>query len=109
MAEYKISVGNGLLPGLLSEGNGMAKRVEAVLNPVLEAQMSKHLGAAMHERSEKRQRYRNGTRVRNAVYTRGAGELAGAASARWQLLHRQLQAATNTRSRPLCWRSWKGW
>lgn len=69
MAEYKISVGNGLLPGLLSEGNGVAKLVEAVLNQVLEAQMSEHLGAAMHERSEERQGYRNGTRVRT-LYTR---------------------------------------
>ena len=37
MAEYQISVGNELLPGLLSEGNGAANLVEAVLNPVLEA------------------------------------------------------------------------
>jgi putative transposase len=69
MAEYKISVGNELLPGLLSEGNGVAKLVEAVLNQVLGAQMSEHLGVAMHERSEERQGYRNGTRVR-ALYTR---------------------------------------
>ena len=69
MAEYKISVGNELLPGLLSEGNGMARLVEAVLNQVLEAQMSEHVGAGMHERSEERQGYRNGTRVRT-LYTR---------------------------------------
>ena len=37
MAEYQISLANALLPGLLSEGNGVAKLVEAVLNPVLEA------------------------------------------------------------------------
>ncbi len=35
MAEYKINVANELLPGLLSEGNGLAKLVEAVLNQVL--------------------------------------------------------------------------
>ncbi len=69
MAEYKISVATELLPGLLSEGNGVAKLVEAVLNQVLEAQMSEHVGAAMHERSEERQGYRNGTRVRT-LYTR---------------------------------------
>ena len=55
MAEYKISVGNELLPRLLSEGNGVAKLVEAVLNQVLEAQMSEHPGATLHERSEERQ------------------------------------------------------
>src|SRR5665213_4506358 len=69
MAEYKISGGDELLPGLLNEGNGVAKLVEAVLNQVLEAQMSEHLGAAMHERSEERQGYRNGTPVRT-LYTR---------------------------------------
>ncbi len=47
----------------------MAKPVEAVLHQVLEAQMSEHLGATMHERSEERQGYRNGTRVRT-LYTR---------------------------------------
>ncbi|MGH7484940.1 MAG: IS256 family transposase [bacterium] len=69
MAGYKVSVANEMLPGLLGEGDGMAKLVEAVLNQVLEAQMSEHLGAAMHERSEERQGYRNGTRART-LYTR---------------------------------------
>lgn len=35
MAEYKINVGNDWLPGLMSECNGLAKLVEAVLNQVL--------------------------------------------------------------------------
>jgi len=83
MAEYKISVGNELLPRLLSEGNGVAKLVEAVLNQVLEA-----LGASA---------VRSGKATATALecegcIARGAGELAGAASARWQLLHRHLQA-----------------
>lgn len=69
MTDYKINVGNDLLPQLMSEGNGLAKLVEAVLNQVLEAQMSEHLGAALHERTEERQGYRNGSRVRT-LYTR---------------------------------------
>ena len=42
----------------MSEGNGSAKLVEAVLNQVLEGQMSEHLGAALQERTEERQGYR---------------------------------------------------
>jgi transposase-like protein len=69
MAEYKINLRSDLLPGLMNEGNGLAKLVEVVLNQVLEAQISEHLGAALHERSEERQGYRNGSRVRT-LYTR---------------------------------------
>lgn len=40
MAGYELSVGKDLLPGLLSGQDGLAKLVEAVLNQVLEAQVS---------------------------------------------------------------------
>jgi hypothetical protein len=43
MAEYDISVGKDLLPGLLS--GQLARRVAAVLNQVLEAQVTESLGA----------------------------------------------------------------
>lgn len=69
MAEYDISVGKDLLPGLLSGQDGLAKLVEAVLNQVLEAQVTESLGADRHERSEERQGYRNGYRPRT-LYTR---------------------------------------
>ena len=55
MTEYQISLANELLPGLLSEGNGVAKLVEAVLNQCWMREMSEPVGAAMHERSEERQ------------------------------------------------------
>ena len=70
MAEYEVSVGKDLLPGLLNGSEGLAKLVEAVLNQVLEAQMTEHLGAEPHERSAERQDYRNSVRPR-ALYTRG--------------------------------------
>jgi transposase-like protein len=54
---------------LLSGQDGLAKLVEAVLNQVLEAQVSEALGAERHERSEDRQGYRNGYRART-LYTR---------------------------------------
>lgn len=69
MAAYEISVGSELLPGLLSGQDGLAKLVEAVLNQVLEAQVTETLGAGRHERSDERQGYRNGYRART-LYTR---------------------------------------
>ena len=69
MAGYDVSVGRDLLPGLLSGQDGLAKLVEAVLNQVLEAQVTESLGADRHERSEARQGYRNGYRPRT-LFTR---------------------------------------
>ena len=57
------------MPGLLTGQDGLAKLVEAVLNQVLEAQVTESLGAARHERSEERAGYRNGVRPRT-LYTR---------------------------------------
>jgi len=69
MAGYDINVSRDLLPGLLSGQNGLAKLVEAVLNQILEAQVTETLGADRHERSDERQGYRNGYRART-LYTR---------------------------------------
>ncbi len=69
MAGYEVSVGKDLLPGLLSGQDGLAKLVEAVLNQILEAQVTEALGAERHERTEDRAGYRNGTRART-LYTR---------------------------------------
>lgn len=69
MAEYEISVGTELLPGLLNGQDGLAKLVETVLNQILEAQVTEALGAARHERTDDRVGYRNGYRART-LYTR---------------------------------------
>ena len=69
MAGYDINVGRDLLPELLSGQNGLAQLVEAVLNQILEAQVTETLGAERHERSDQRQGYRNGYRART-LYTR---------------------------------------
>lgn len=69
MAGYDINVGRDLLPELLSGQNGLAQLVEAVLNQILEAQVTETLGAERHERSDERQGYRNGYRART-LYTR---------------------------------------
>lgn len=69
MTGYDINVSRDLLPELLGSQDGLAKLVESVLNQILEAQVSESLGADRHERSEERQGYRNGYRVRT-LYTR---------------------------------------
>lgn len=69
MAGYEVSVGSELLPGLLNGQDGLAKLVEAVLNQILEAQVTEALGAQRHERTEERTGYRNGYRLRT-LYTR---------------------------------------
>ena len=69
MTGYDINVSRDLLPELLGNQDGLAKLVESVLNQILEAQVSESLGADRHERSEERQDYRNGYRVRT-LYTR---------------------------------------
>jgi transposase-like protein len=42
----------------------LAKLIETILNQILEAQMTEHLKARPHERTEDRQGYRNGSRLR---------------------------------------------
>lgn len=69
MAGYDVSVSKDLLPGLLGGQDGLAKLVETVLNQILEAQVTESLGADRHERSEERQGYRNGYRLRT-LFTR---------------------------------------
>lgn len=69
MADYEVSVEQDLLPGLLSGQDGLAKLVEAVLNQILEAQVTQALGAERHARTHERAGYRNGVRPR-MLYTR---------------------------------------
>lgn len=65
MADFNITVNPDHLPNLLTDdGDGLKKLVESVLNQVLEAQMTDHLGADRHERSDDRTGYRNGYRDR---------------------------------------------
>ncbi len=69
MTDYEINVPGGVLSSLLSEKNGLATLVEALLNQVLEARASEQVGAGRYERSDERVAYRNGYRPRQ-LYTR---------------------------------------
>ena len=53
------------MPGLLSGQDGLARLVEAVLNQILEAQVTEAWGAERFERTEERAGYRNGMRARS--------------------------------------------
>jgi transposase-like protein len=64
MATYEISLNSEQLSGLLTEDRGLQGLVETVLNQVLEAQITEHIGAQPYERSEARKAYRNGYRLR---------------------------------------------
>jgi transposase-like protein len=64
MATYEITLNQEQLSGLLTEDKGLQGLVETVLNQVLEAQVTEHIGARPYERSTRRKAYRNGYRPR---------------------------------------------
>ncbi|KJE29137.1 transposase, Mutator family protein [Geobacillus kaustophilus] len=61
MAQYHITLNDGLLHGLFTRDEGLAKLLEQVLNQILEAQVEEQLGARRYERTEERKGYRNGS------------------------------------------------
>jgi putative transposase len=64
MPDFQITIDGETVQGLFQGDTGLAKLLERVLNQVLEAQVSEHLGAERYERTEERQGYRNGVRPR---------------------------------------------
>ncbi len=69
MAQYEVKIDEQDIASLLFKDEGLKKLVEAILNQILEAQMTEHIGAQTYERSKDRKAYRNGHRVRK-LYTR---------------------------------------
>lgn len=69
MADFEINVPGNLLSRIMTEQNGLASLLEAVLNQLLDAQATEQLGAERYERSDERVAYRNGYRPRR-IYTR---------------------------------------
>lgn len=64
MPEYQITLDGETVHGLFQGDTGLAQLLEQVLNQVLEAQVSEHLGAEHYERTAQRQGDRNGVRSR---------------------------------------------
>ena len=69
MADFEVTLNGSKLKDLLTRDDGLQGLVEDVLSQVLEAQMTEYIGAGRHERSETRQAYRNGHRMRR-LYSR---------------------------------------
>lgn len=65
MAKFRVTLDSDSVQDLfLQKDERVAKLLESTLNQILEAQMTEHLRAERHERSEARTGYRNGERVR---------------------------------------------
>jgi len=64
MAQMQVTIDTDQLKDVLSHDQGMKLLLEQVLNQVLEAQMTEHVGAEPYERTERRRTYRNGYRPR---------------------------------------------
>lgn len=69
MTDYNINIPGSLLSSLLGEGRGLGPLIEDILNQILEAQVTEHVGAERYERNSERGGYRNGVRTRT-IYTR---------------------------------------
>lgn len=64
MAGYQLIIDDEIVQGLFTGDTGLARLLEQVLNQILEGQVSEQLGADRYERTEERQGYRNGSRLR---------------------------------------------
>ncbi len=69
MADYDVTLSESMMPDLLERPNALAQLVQTVIQQVLEAQVSEHVGADRYERTDDRAGYRNGYRERQ-LYTR---------------------------------------
>jgi len=61
MAIFEISIDDEKIQELLRGDRGMAVLLEPILNQILQAEMTEHLGASPEERTDDRQGYRNGS------------------------------------------------
>ncbi|MBX5468234.1 MAG: transposase [Firmicutes bacterium] len=85
---------------------GVARLLEQVLNPVLQALAQAALHAAPYERTPERRGYRNGTYDR-ALPPESARGHCGCRGCEMGALARSGSPATNDTSKPSSWRYWK--
>jgi transposase-like protein len=74
MTQYQVTVNEQTLQRLFSGDSHLGQLLEAVVNQVLEAQVSEQLHAGPYERTDERQGYRNGYKPR--TLTTRVGQLA---------------------------------
>lgn len=75
MATFEISIDDEKIQEMLQGDRGMAVLLEPILNQILQAEMSEHLGAEPGERTAQRQGYRNGSYKRKLTTRVGRLEL----------------------------------
>lgn len=75
MTHYQVTVDAEVVQQVLQRDDGLAQLVSAVLDQILEAQVTEQLQADRYERTERRQGYRNGTRPRRLTTRVGTVEL----------------------------------
>lgn len=75
MAEVELTLTDAQLQALMSQEGGLARVVQAVLNRMLESEMTEHVGAARHARSSTRRGHRNGYYERDLTLRVGRIEL----------------------------------
>jgi len=74
MAKIEVTIDDGVIEAI-SEGDGLAALLEPVLNEILEAEITEHLGAAKYERTDERVGERNGYYTRDLTTRVGTLEL----------------------------------
>ena len=75
MATIEITIDDEKIQQLLRGDRGMAVLLEPILNQILQAEMTEHLGAESGERTANREGYRNGTYERKLTTRVGTIEL----------------------------------
>jgi putative transposase len=75
MHQIQLTVDRDHLQGLLTHDEALRQLLEALLNQVLQAEVTDHLHAQPYERTEERQGYRNGTKPRQLTTRAGTVQL----------------------------------
>lgn len=75
MATFEISIDDEKIQELLQGDRGMAVLLEPILNQILQAEMTDHLGAEPGQRTDQRRGYRNGSYQRQLTTRVGTIEL----------------------------------
>lgn len=75
MASYQLTVDADQVAGLFTRDEALAGLVEQIVQQILEAQVSEHLGAQPYERTAARRGYRNGYKPRQLTTRVGTLEL----------------------------------
>ena len=73
MADDEVGVPRDALKGLLTGKDTLSRFIEGILNQILEAQMTEHLKARPHERTQERQGYATVSRLAAGLDIQGQG------------------------------------